>query len=181
MIGTMDQRSKTEWAWAAGLFEGEGHIEHRQVSQGPGRKLKWKRELVLGMTDEDVVRRFHAIVGVGTVRLQRRPKDKPEWANCWIWNCSRWDETEPTLRRLLPWLGDRRGAAAKELLANPPLVQRARAGSTHCFRGHPLSGGTLYMKVNTRICRKCARASYERHRERHRERRLLRKAETGKW
>jgi hypothetical protein len=48
--------SAEEIAWAAGLFEGEGSITRF------GRPGKFDLRVSLNMTDEDVVRRFDAIV-----------------------------------------------------------------------------------------------------------------------
>lgn len=40
---------QAEWAWAAGLFEGEGTVSGRH----------WGYTVSMSMTDEDVVRNFH--------------------------------------------------------------------------------------------------------------------------
>jgi hypothetical protein len=53
--------SSEEIAWAAGLFEGEGCISHMQ--RGSGLDL----QIALAMTDEEVVRRFDAVVDRGRV------------------------------------------------------------------------------------------------------------------
>lgn len=110
-----------EVAWAAGLFEGEGSIAHFQAAAPTKTRpdyKKWRRELLLGMADEDIVRRFHRIVGVGTIRKQAR--GKPHHSDVWIWHVTRWEDLEPLLRTLLPHFGDRRTEAALALLANPP-------------------------------------------------------------
>ena len=49
--------TEAEQAWAAGIFEGEGTI----VIFGPTKR---QRSLSVSMTDEDVIRRFAAVVGV---------------------------------------------------------------------------------------------------------------------
>src|SRR4051812_10898075 len=73
--------TEAEIAWAAGLFEGEGCL---RVNDTYGAKRP-RAELV--STDEDVVRRFHAIVGVGNVHgpypsrnPERGHKPKTVWA-----------------------------------------------------------------------------------------------------
>lgn len=48
------------WAWAAGLFEGEGSIIIQNYSHG-GRGFK----LQLSMVDKDVVKKFHEVVKCG--------------------------------------------------------------------------------------------------------------------
>lgn len=96
----------TEWAWAAGLFEGEGSI---LVTGRPGYGIR----LQLKMTDEDVVRRFRDITG-GVVRgpYQSHQDDGHKRKPYWMWQS---DRTDPRhiLRRFEPWLGRRRAAAAQ--------------------------------------------------------------------
>jgi hypothetical protein len=102
--------TEAEWAWAAGLFEGEGTIL-ASLKNGRWRKL----ELQLKMTDEDVVRRFHSIVGgrmFGPYQYQQDDgSHRKEW---WLW---RSDGVDPAriLRTMWPWLGVRRRARAEEL------------------------------------------------------------------
>lgn len=68
-----------ELAWAAGLFEGEGSCFARKKDSG-----HHYIELSLASTDEDVLRRFHDAVGVGTVHGPRKlPGRKP----IWTWRC----------------------------------------------------------------------------------------------
>jgi hypothetical protein len=112
------------------------------------------RALVLGMTDEDSVRRFHSVVGAGRVKRREPPADKPHWNATWRWECTRWADIEPILSRLLPYLGLRRSAKAKELLAHPATGPKRK---THCKRGHPLTGDNLYIWREKRACYTCIR------------------------
>lgn len=103
-----------DWfAWAAGVFEGEGYVLH--YSNGRGSK---NRALGIAMTDRDVVERFCAAVGVGTVTgpWDNGPRCKPIWR----WRVGGWEKVKPLAERLEPYLGERRGAAVNALLADPP-------------------------------------------------------------
>ena len=131
------------------------------------RKGLWHRHLVLGMCDEDVVRRFHSIVGVGTVRFRPAPKTKKNWNDQWRWECSRWPHMKRVLTEFLPYLGERRRAKAEEMLAKPPK----RWGSEkkdECWRGHKFSGDNLYVapdgRRNCRACVRIASRKYEKKR-----------------
>lgn len=53
------------WAWAAGLFEGEGSAVCRPSSY---RSKGIQRRLQISMSDEDVLLRFRDVVGAGGVR-----------------------------------------------------------------------------------------------------------------
>lgn len=95
-----------EWAWAAGLFEGEGCISI------VGRRV----QLSLNMTDEDVVRRLHCVVGVGAVYGPLQPRMahyKPQWR----WTVSSRADVALVLSMFWPWLGDRRKTKAREIFA----------------------------------------------------------------
>lgn len=159
-----------DFAWAAGLFEGEGHIAHRVYhTRRPHETI---RALVLNMTDEDIVKRFHAIVGAGSVRFVKR--QKVGWNDIWSWKCTAWVDLEPLLERLLPYLGERRAQKARELLQDPAKAI-GRPLADFCLRGHPLSGDNLYVGPTSgpgrvrRACRECRRANLRESRKRKRE------------
>lgn len=147
-------RDEASWAWAAGLFEGEGCIRH---SRGTSC-----RRLALNMTDLDVLQTFQAVVGAGSLR-ERKQNVPKHWKRSWAWNCSTWSEVERIGRRMLPYLHARRRAKMQELLADRPI-----RGSGLRRRGiHKLSDGNLYVKPNgDRKCRACARQGQRLRRQR---------------
>lgn len=107
---------KTDVAWAAGLFEGEGCITLTrptfQKKRGVSRYAYYR--LILQMSDEDVVIRFMQIVGEGRISIVT-----PKITNHKIgyrWGCSDRDGVEKILNMLLPFLGERRSARARECL-----------------------------------------------------------------
>lgn len=139
-----------EWAWAAGLFEGEGC-----VFLSIGRRTQ--RSLIVNMTDEDVLRRFHAIVGCGSLfSVKEHATWQPNWKPQWRWSASRWSDIRELHERFSPWLGERRRAKFVELLAHPPRDPHARR-KTHCKRGHPLDGpaSNVYVVGTQRRCNHC--------------------------
>lgn len=90
-----------EWAWVAGLFEGEGSI----IFTG-----KNSVTLVIALTDEDVLRKAAAIAEVGAVRGPYQNKGQKTPVYWWqIANCI---EVEIFLDQVMPWLGERRLAKA---------------------------------------------------------------------
>jgi len=159
-----EEDTELAWAWAAGLFEGEGSIVSYMVTN---RKPPWsssyrRRLLTLKMTDEDVVRRFHQIVGAGRVSALKRSTKYPHWKPQWAWECTRWDEIENILRRFLPYLGNRRRDAAEYSVAHP-----AHLPQTHCKRGHEFTMTNTYVhpKSGSRSCRLCRHMAYLKARE----------------
>lgn len=144
--------SDIEWAWAAGLFEGEGYIGNREYKRKTKGGGAWTRCLVLSMTDEDVVLRFQKIVGAGNIGTQQPKYEGSKLL--YRWQTARWTEVERILHKLLPYLGERRAAAAHESLAKPPPEKVPR---THCRRGHELTPENTYVYKNARACRTCIR------------------------
>jgi len=95
-------QSDNDWAWLAGVLEGEGSfIRNNGTSQ-----------CALKMADRDVVERAASIMG-GTVR-ERKPHrgTKPLWEIA-VYG----DNAIRMMKGVRRWMGDRRGARIDELLA----------------------------------------------------------------
>lgn len=137
---------KTEIAWAAGIFEGEGSIVT------PNR-------LLMGMTDEDVVRRFQKAVGVGSLHLERLEDKKDRW----IWRVSNFEHFQAVVAMFWPWLGERRRARAIAMLTkDPSRFDGARATATCGSRARYNAG------CRCGPCRKAASEWHKHHRRRKR-------------
>lgn len=120
--------TEAEIAWAAGLFEGEGCINYG-TSMRRGREIT-RRRLNLEMKDEDVVRRFADVVGAGHIRPSKRRNriNRENHHDIYIWECGRWADAARILHQFLPYLGERRSAKAREMLADPagPIGRRPK-------------------------------------------------------
>ena len=110
----MSSINSLELMWAVGLFEGEGCISLLKHNRDP--EYRYKRvTLVLGMTDKDVVERFHRIVKVG--RLRAKPRILPSHKDQWVWSTAKTQDVRYLLEVFLPHLGNRRKTKALEALA----------------------------------------------------------------
>jgi hypothetical protein len=105
------KRKGEEVAWAAGLFEGEGCIHLMKRSSKNG-----KAALTLSMADQDVVHRFSRILGVGNLRGPYTQAPGSHWKPMWTWEAGKRREVQSVLNRVLPFLGERRLAKAREVL-----------------------------------------------------------------
>lgn len=150
------------WAWAAGLFEGEGSAICRPTSQRRGKQLQ--RRLQVALSDREVLERFVSVVGTGKVRaLKDRGLTRKgnSYKAMFIWTCSRWLDIERICARFGPFMGARRTEQIAVLLAHPagPIGGRP---PTHCKRGHPLIGpnADVYVYGRERQCRKCKALAY---------------------
>ena len=100
-------------AWAAGLYEGEGSFVAAKTSDRWGA-TRWYPRLTLSMTDEDVVRRFAAVMGVGQVD---GPVARPNRKRIWLFRITVSADALGAVERLRPWLGGRRLAQIEQVLA----------------------------------------------------------------
>lgn len=120
----MTEREKLDWAWAAGIFEGEGHVSHLQL---PSLNGNWTRRLEVKMTDEDVIRKFGRVVQVGHIQPEyRQPPRKPVTR----WQASAWLEVTYVLDHFEPYLCERRMSKVAELRSHPPTVYKQN------YKGH---------------------------------------------
>src|SRR6266850_7349629 len=150
-------RTVEQIAWAAGLFEGEGCFNAYVRKSG-----KIQMQVVLGMTDSDVVNRFAQIIGFGSVTHGRmtREGNKPLHE----WRLYEATKVRAFIALLLPYLGERRRARALEVLSLGANVQPHNIKKTHCPQGHELSGINLVLEPFTskygvsyfaRRCKEC--------------------------
>ena len=117
--------------WAIGLFEGEGSF----TTSGRGYL-----SMVIQMTDEDIVQRFHEIVGVGTIRGPYGPYEanvKPTWR--WV---ARGQAAHELAERFREHLGERRQGRLEELLGQV-IVPKAVSDSQASMAKTPGEGGRL--------------------------------------
>ena len=143
-------------AWAAGLFEGEGSC---CITDGRQPRVQ------LASTDEDVVRRFVAIVGRGRVRFHERTNGNKD---VWHWSVQGRDDVLYVLNLLWPFLGERRRERAYELIERASKMHDEKG---FCKRGHDLSVEVnvyRHRKTGKRYCAICRRARNAAERQRRR-------------
>jgi hypothetical protein len=92
-----------ELAWAAGLFEGEGCVAAYHHSKNARAVRAW-----LSSTDEDVIHRFHEIVGVGRLSGPYHQNGFDRQGLRWRWQVSRKPDVTEFLDGVYPYLGHRR-------------------------------------------------------------------------
>jgi hypothetical protein len=104
------EASEASLAWATGIFEGEGTISLSERREG-----QWHCHLSVTMTDEDVVRRLHSILGGNVTGPHTKPSQEGKgYKPFWHWQLSGHDNVGAALNLMWPWLGERRRAKATE-------------------------------------------------------------------
>lgn len=124
-------------AWLAGLLEGEGTF---YVNYTNARRYNYPK-IAVNMTDQDVIARAAALFGTSIYTMPMYTEGKQQWkAQCSGERAARW------MRRLRPYLGERRGAKVDEILAaydqrEPAQIKRRRSCQlAAAARAHDASG-----------------------------------------
>lgn len=119
--------------WLAGIIEGEGSFSIK------GRNRD-NLSVKVKMTDEDIVRRCHAVAGVGNVSGPHTTigptgtafrKDGEPYAQTWAWVVGRQVDASALMMTLYPLMGQRRQARIRELLdmwSQRPITQTWKTG-----------------------------------------------------
>lgn len=159
------ERNPLDVAWAAGLFEGEGNFTLR---------AKTSAEAMLGMTDEDVVRRFAVAVGFGSVHREER---KAPHRTLFRWSAANAQDARALIAMFLPYFGGRRRQRALAVLEYTKDCPGLRRERTACRKNHPYDENTYVVPgTNNRKCRICQQEQDLAYRQANREKLRLRAA-----
>jgi hypothetical protein len=104
-VDKMQQVDSLEWA--VGLYEGEGSVSLQRGTYGAIMRV--------GMTDKDIVERFARFAGCGRVCVVTY-RAKPHYKPIYTWQAFRASDIRRLLTMMLPLLGERRSAKAREVL-----------------------------------------------------------------
>lgn len=117
--------TREEWAWIAGLFEGEGCIS-KNTSR---RDCRPKWQVDIASTDYDLLERVADLLpGLGAIYENRRPAHLPHWKTAYHWRVADRGGVYAFLVAVYPWLATRRRAKARQaMLELPPIDLRRRA------------------------------------------------------
>jgi hypothetical protein len=99
--------------WATGLFEGEGSFYLNRLTKR-GKAYAYCCAQVK-MADEDIVRRFAEVMGLGSIFFHKRAK--PHHKDQWVWRCHGKQDTRAVFQAMKPMLGPRRIEQAEKVLA----------------------------------------------------------------
>lgn len=146
---------KSDIAWAAGLFEGEGCIT--TANKNP--------RLSLGSTDLDVLEKFLSVVGVG--KISKGIRSPIATKDIWVWRTAQFEYVQAVLAAFWPWLCSRRRARAEQMIrlgasGSRGLRFRSLLYTGRCRAGHEMTPENTYTHPTGRVkCRKCG-AAYRR-------------------
>ena len=95
MAFTLDEPIESHLAWAAGFWDGEGHVSARRATATGGRQIKAQ----ITQKDRRVLDTFTTVTGLGKIY----PKRAYGW---YSWNLARRKEVRQLAAMLWPWLGE---------------------------------------------------------------------------
>lgn len=136
--------TRADWAYVAGLFEGEGSVNaRRHIAQ-------------IGMCDREPLERVQTIAGGKLYG--------PYWRNdgrkrpMWEWRLVGYDAVLLLRGNIEEWLSPRRLAQFERVAEAPHLGKGgAQRAKTHCPKGHPYDEENTYRHKRGRGCRRCRR------------------------
>ncbi len=112
--------NRVDLAWLAGLMEGEGTFYLN--NQHPHRSETYLYpKVVIGMTDEDIIKRVHQIMRFGKVWGPYRPPSRSQHQASWHWLPRKSTEALATMKLLQPHLGQRRQEQIQRVLEGHTL------------------------------------------------------------
>lgn len=159
--------NREELAWAAGFFDGEGHVRNR-IAKLDAARTSPNPSVMLMLTisqasSPELLERVRAAIGVGAVygpyEHRQRPNQKPfyTFTACGI------EKVQHCICCLWPWLGSTKRQQAANALrswhAQPRKWFHGVGGSRLiCNRGHRVEGDNAHVtKSGTTTCRECRR------------------------
>ncbi len=158
-------------AWFAGVFEGEGcfSIERNGATR-----------LTVAMTDRDIIERIHSLFPTTQALTVVQPKPAKAGYGTpklrYTWRIGQPDEVRRITELILPYLGERRSARAREVLehlASRPGVGGFQRAKTHGPHGHEYTPENTTYKGGAkryRVCRTCAKTWWTTENAKRRER-----------
>lgn len=147
-----------EIAWAAGLFEGEGSVSLKHDKRGNPAPV-----LSLGMTDQDTVEKFAAIIGVN--QPHRFTPGPSHYKDMYRWQTQSIAVFRQVMEQFWPYLSYRRRQKFLEVYTATRHVEVHHKDRMHCARGHEFTPeNTHVVPSGARHCRTCRRANGARYR-----------------
>ena len=90
----MNNNFKLDLPYIAGLFDGEGSIYYKQLTEkrkGRNPCKVWKIRMEMSMTDKNIIELVHETLMVGTVRERKFNTVPSHYKKQWRWSCSHRD------------------------------------------------------------------------------------------
>jgi hypothetical protein len=91
-------------AWAAGIFDGKAVIQRTGTL------------MFIDSTEESLIRRFHATIGLGSIIERDRKDSRHSYYHIWRWEVKALDDSREVILFVAPFLSPRKTAACADML-----------------------------------------------------------------
>jgi len=151
-------------AYAAGIFNGEGHIGFSLQKRKSGIDYPAIRLLITQFYDPEILLAFKEVMGFGSV--ETHTPDPNRW---------RYREQKPenvflSIQKMWPWLSEvKRKDAQKTIDAYQDYLNKKIEHLKTCKNGHDMSIHEYYNSRGAHECRECRRIHSINYRKRKRE------------
>ncbi len=86
MIGLMGKPTEADFAWAAGIVDGEGYVTMRKQLDKQRGKSYTHPQITVNMTHEPTIRRLHELFGVGAFAKLNKSPGLESRKQAWRWS-----------------------------------------------------------------------------------------------
>lgn len=117
----MREITDIELGWLAGILEGEGSFV---VVKGKDGYTRF--QVVVQMTDEDVINELHRLTGLGTINGPYQRKGRETHKSLWRWQVCYKADIEALCLQILPYMHERRRLQIHRLLSKSNQYWTAR-------------------------------------------------------
>jgi hypothetical protein len=142
------KETSEEFAWAAGVFDGEGSVCLLRHRTHAGHFLAEASVTQSGTGVPEVLLRLQQIAGCGRIYGPYAQKDSV--LPVYRWKCYRSRQVEDFIAGLWPWLGEvkrKQAERAIEVLRSQPVLPRGNPAwgwhKTHCVHGHEYASARI--------------------------------------
>lgn len=153
-------------AYAAGIFNGEGHVGFSMQKRKSGIDYPAVRISITQWHDPEILLAFKEIFGFGVVETHTKESYK-----------YRYREQKPEniflcIQRMWPWLSEpKRKDAQKTIDTYNEYLEKKLKSLKYCKHGHDMEINQLYNSKGARECRECKRISSRNYRKRNSDKR----------
>ena len=164
-----------ELAWAAGFFDGEGHISasiDQRHRKAPHINISVAQSNNTHDSPPASLTRFQSAVGVGVVQPRKSGRGRLGKRPMWYWKAYQLDEIRTVIDLLLPHAIEKRDQMAEAMAIRLEWEGLWDERMRFCKRGHEFTPENTYTYENrltpARLCRACNRENTRKSKARRR-------------
>jgi hypothetical protein len=158
----LSQSNDAKIAYAAGIFNGEGHIGYSMQPRVSGISYPSLRLTITQWYSTEILEQFKDIFGFGVVE-----RNIPGNSNAFRYRLQAPDQISSCIKQMWPWLSEqKRSDASKTFKAYEEYLVLKIERMKFCKWGHDMSINEYTNSAGARQCRECSREHNRNYRKR---------------